>query len=63
MTKTLPSLEYILGLDRDQAADLVSQLTRDGELSRLVKDLNEIVLSQGTETHAGEVLRHMGFLV
>ncbi len=63
MTDTLPSPDYILGLGPEQIADLVETLTRERQLSTLVRDLNDVVLTHGVETSAGEVLRHLGFLV
>lgn len=63
MTDTLLSPDYILGLGPDQIANLVEALARERQLSRLVRNMNEVVLADGPETTEGDALRHLGFLV
>jgi hypothetical protein len=65
MVSTLPRPEDILAMDREQAAETVRALLRQGEMSRLVKQLNADILNGAAEARemAQRCLEHMGFVV
>ncbi len=63
MIDTATSPDMILRMNTEEVAAFMSDLMREHRLSQLVRDLNALVLDQGPQSKAGQVLKHMGFLV